>query len=217
MVGFVSADGSPALVYLALPADDSPALIAANTPPGGTALELGSGPGRITRVLVALGLRVTAVDDSAEMLAHVTGARTVCADLFALDLDQGFDTVVAASHLINHPDPARRAALLAVCARHVRADHGAVLVQRHPPGWLRTAEPSRSRHGLVELSFEPLRRTGPVLSASMTYRLGEVEWIQRFDAFDLDDDQLADEADAAGLSVDRHLTDDGRWLLLRSR
>jgi hypothetical protein len=50
----------------------------------------------------------------------------------------------------------------------------------------------------------------------MTYRLGDAVWVQRFDAADLDDGQLADEAGAAGLSIARHLTDDGSWPLLRS-
>ena len=54
---------------------------------GGSILELGCGPGRITRFLIALGHEVTAVDDSPAMLEHVTGARTVSADLYTLELD----------------------------------------------------------------------------------------------------------------------------------
>lgn len=70
----MSVDGSPLAIYLALPAGDDPMIIHNAAPPEASILELGSGPGRLTRVLVALGHEVVAVDDSPEMLAHVTGA-----------------------------------------------------------------------------------------------------------------------------------------------
>lgn len=116
---------------------------------GASILELGCGPGRITRVLVALGHEVTAVDDSPAMLEHVTGAHTVCADLFTLDLGRRFDAVIAASHMIN--DPGRRAELLSVCRRHV-SDDGTVLIERFAPGWLLTAKPTVGRNGPVEIA-----------------------------------------------------------------
>ena len=211
----MSDDGSPLAIYLALPADETPMLVHAHLPAGASILELGCGPGRATRVLVALGHEVTAVDDSAEMLAHVTGARTVCADLFSLRLDRTFGAVLAASHLINHPEQERRRALLDVCARHVRPGDGVVLIERYSPGWLATATATRTRRGPVELEFEPHGRSGSVVSASMTYRLSDRRWTQRFEAADVDDDELDHIARTVGLRLDRPLASDGTWLLLR--
>ncbi len=108
---FVSEDGSPLPVYLALPAGIGPMIVHGAIESGSSILELGSGPGRMTRVIVALGHRVTAVDDSDEMLAHVTGAECVRADAFSVDLGCSFDVVLAASNLVNAPGR-RRAQLL---------------------------------------------------------------------------------------------------------
>jgi SAM-dependent methyltransferase len=213
---FVSSDGSPLAMYLALPAGEEPLVVHRAITPEASILELGSGPGRVTRVLVALGHEVVAVDDSPEMLAHVTGATTVCADVYdaGLDLGRRFDTVLAGSHLVNEPDETRRAALWAVCRRHVD-DDGVVLVQRYPPGWLLHAGAARSAHGPVETSFEPGRLDGAVRSATVTYRLDNRSWAQSFDAIDVGDDLLATDAGAVGLVIDRMVTDDGTWVALR--
>src|SRR5690606_17737251 len=143
---FVSPDGSPLALYLAIPAGDAPTIVHQAVPPASSILELGSGPGRLTRVLVAYGHTVTAVDDSREMLEHVTGARRVCADLHELDLGERFDVVLGASHLINEPKPATRRRLLQVCRRHV-AEDGVVLLERYPPGWCATARGGSRQFG----------------------------------------------------------------------
>jgi SAM-dependent methyltransferase len=92
MMSEVAPDGSPVPVYLALPAGTTPALIDSAIAPRSTILELGSGPGRITRALVAMGHRVIAVDDSPEMLsANHSATETVPADLFTLALGRRFD------------------------------------------------------------------------------------------------------------------------------
>ena len=214
MEEFVSNDGSPVAIYLASPPDDTAVVVHRAAGPGTSVLELGSGPGRATRPLVALGHAVTAVDDAEEMLEHVTGARTVCADVLALDLAERFDVVLAASHLINLPTARERRALLDVCRRHV-ADDGVVLVERFAPGWLLTAGPATARRGPVELAFEPGAVDGTVRSAAMTYRLGGRVWTQHFDASDVDDDTLAAEARAVGLQFDRPLDRAGIWVALR--
>ena len=118
--GIHTQDGCAVELYRRLPADGEAEIVAAVVPTGGTILELGSGPGRVTHALVALGHLVTAVDNSAEMLAHVRGAETVLADIETLDLGRGFDAVLLASTLINFPEARTRAALLATCRRHVR-------------------------------------------------------------------------------------------------
>jgi SAM-dependent methyltransferase len=210
----VTPDGSPVAVYLAQPAGDAPMLIHDAIGAGASILELGCGPGRITRVLIALGHEVTAVDDSPAMLEHVTGAHTVCADLFTLDLGVRFDAVVAASHLIN--DPGRRPQLLTVCRRHL-GDGGAALVERFPPGWLRTAEATVGRNGPVEIAFEPDDRAGRLVSARTTYRLAGREWVQEWTAEDVDDATLEEEAAAADLRLVGTLDEHGRWVRLRTR
>lgn len=209
----VAPDGSPVGIYLAVPAGGTPTLIHDAIPPEASILELGSGPGRITRVLLAYGHPVTAVDDSAEMLAHVTGARTVCADLWTLDLPESFDAVVAGSHLVNAPDDAQAATLLRVCRAHL-APGGTVLVERYPPGFL--AEVSERVGGLapVETHFQRLGVRNGVYTARVTYRLGERTWVQEFETRDVADDELAHLALGAGLEVVRYLDDARAWVQL---
>ena len=54
--------------------------------------------------LVDLGYSVTAVDNSADMLAYVKGAKAVCSDIEILDLNHRYDAVLLMSHMINIPD-----------------------------------------------------------------------------------------------------------------
>ncbi len=211
----VSADGSPIAVYLALPAGDAPMIVHEAIEDGSSILELGSGPGRITRVLVALGHQVTAVDDSAEMLAHVTGATVVCADLFSLALGQRFDVVLATSHLINTPDPHQREALLRVCAEHL-APGGRVIVERYPPGWLLTATATTGRLGPVAVDYRPGDLSNGNRAVSVTYRLVGREWTQCFEATDIDDGQLQELGGSVGLRLVRTLDDAAAWVVLQS-
>jgi SAM-dependent methyltransferase len=200
-------------IYLAVPAGGTPTLIHEAIPRGASILELGSGPGRITRVLIAYGHPVTAVDDSPEMLVHVTGARTMCADISTLQLSERFDAVVAGSHLVNAPDPAAAVALLGVCRAHL-APGGTVLVERYPPGFL--AEVTERAGGLapVQTNFERRGVDGDVYQARVTYRLGEQTWVQDFRTRDVDDDELGRLAEAAGLAVVRYLDEARTWAQL---
>jgi SAM-dependent methyltransferase len=209
----IAPDGSPVSIYLAVPAGDTPTLIHEAIPPEASILELGSGPGRITRVLIAYGHPVTAVDDSPEMLAHVTGARTVCADIAALNLPERFDAVVAGSHLVNAPDPTDAASLLRVCRAHL-APGGTVLLERYPLGFL--AEVTERSGGLapVRTRFERLAVHDGVYTARVTYRLGERTWVQEFRTRDVDDDEMDRLAGAAGLSVEAYLDDARTWARL---
>lgn len=212
----VAPDGSPVAVYLAMPPGKVPGIVDGAVGVGGAILELGSGPGRMTHPLMALGHAVVAVDDSAEMLAHVEGAERVEADIFTLDLGRRFDGVLAASHLINQPTVERRAALLDVCRRHV-ADGGVVLVQRYEPGWASAPESGVGEVGPVEIDVEIHARRGAVFDATVTYTLDGRSWSQPFTAAAVDDDQLADEAAAHGLRLDGWLDDRRTWGLLRPR
>src|SRR6186713_67753 len=99
--GDITPDGCAVDLYLRLPVDDEPDVIAAAAPPPATLLELGCGVGRVTRALTARGYAVTAVDESAAMLDHVTGARTVRSPIEALDLAETFDVVLLGSFLVH--------------------------------------------------------------------------------------------------------------------
>jgi SAM-dependent methyltransferase len=106
-----------------------PEIVHAAVPAGGSILELGAGAGRVTHPLVALGHPVVAVDESAEMLAHIRGAETVQAEIQDLDLGRRFDVVLLASFLVNTDDRDLQRRFLQACSRHLR-DDGCLLVQR---------------------------------------------------------------------------------------
>ncbi len=112
--GPVAPDGSPVGFYLALEHEGEPELIHTALDPDAAALELGAGTGRITHPLLEFGHTVVAVDESPAMLAHITGAETVCARIQDLDLGRRFDGVVLGSHFVNLPDPDERSAILRV-------------------------------------------------------------------------------------------------------
>jgi SAM-dependent methyltransferase len=82
----VAPDGSPVEIYRRLPPGGEAELIHGAVGRHASILELGCGAGRVTHELVRLGHWVTAVDESAEMLAHVRGAEVVETVIEELDL-----------------------------------------------------------------------------------------------------------------------------------
>lgn len=214
MTDAVTSDGSPVAVYLASPPGDTADVARQVVPPPVTVLELGAGAGRETRQLVACGYDVTAVDDSPEMLAHVTGARTVEADLFSLDLHRRFELVVGGSHFVDDADADRRAALLATCARHV-APGGAVLLERYDPEMVADPSSHVGHAGPVAIRFEVLERDPAGTHARLTYELTGRQWTQEFRFVAVTPASLDAEARPHGLEVvDVHGEDD-TWLELR--
>lgn len=211
----VSADGSPVAVYLAAPPDDCAEVVAELAPPPARLLELGCGAGRTTRQLVGLGYAVTAVDDSAAMLAHVTGCEVVEADLFALDLGARFDVVLAASHFVDDADPARRSALLATCARHL-APGGVVLLERYDPEWVAAPASYAGRAGPVAIEFDVLDVAADgVVAARLVYELLGRTWTQQFEFVAATERLVQDEAAAHGLMLIGVHGEDVTWLALR--
>lgn len=212
--GTTTSDGSPVPVYLAAPPGDTALVAMAVVPPPASVLELGCGAGRETRPLVACGYEVTGVDDSPAMLAHVTGARTVEADLFTLDLAERFDLVLGGSHFVDDADPDRRAALYATCARHVAPD-GAVLLERYDPEWVADPVTYGGTAGPVHIAFEVLEREEDWTAARLVYELGERTWTQEFRFAAVTPSSVDEEARPHGLTVVAvHGTDD-TWLELR--
>jgi SAM-dependent methyltransferase len=207
----ITPDGCAVEFYAQMPAMGEPAIVHEAVGPGASILELGCGTGRITGPLVALGHQVVAVDESAQMLTHVHGAETVCARIEELSLDRRFDAVLLASHLINTADEPARGAFLAVCRRHV-ADDGCVVIQQASPEWFSTAtESERTRDGIVFRMRDVSRPAPDLLTATMEYVIDDQRWTQTFTSRNLDHDQMADALGAAGLRLDRYLTEDRAW------
>ena len=84
--------GAPVDLYRLLEAADEPELIDHEIPEGAEILELGSGSGRITHPLLALGRRVVAVDFNPEMLELIEGAETVLSRIE--DLERVIDRLI---------------------------------------------------------------------------------------------------------------------------
>ena len=174
-------------------------------------MELGAGAGRVTHALNERGLRVCAVDESAEMLARVSGAETVRSTIEDLDLGRRFDVVVLGSHLVNVPDDAAARALLRACARHV-APRGHVLIERRSPGWFDEAAEMRVEKDGITYTLSEVSRNGPdLLTATVTYVAGDRCWAQTFTTRRLDDDQLEALVSSAGLALTGFADDARTW------
>ncbi|WP_208300528.1 bifunctional 2-polyprenyl-6-hydroxyphenol methylase/3-demethylubiquinol 3-O-methyltransferase UbiG [Mycobacterium sp. DL592] len=135
-----TADGSLIELYRRMPkaleANDIHALLA----PYSSVLELGSGTGRIADPLAALGHRVTAVDDSDEMLAEIRLAHPVCGRIENLHLAERFDAVVLATNLIHYRGEDLRREVLAAMTRHLKPTGKAIIQWKPPSFW--AARPS---------------------------------------------------------------------------
>ncbi|HET7571343.1 MAG TPA: methyltransferase domain-containing protein [Gaiellaceae bacterium] len=166
-------DGSPVELYALLPELGEGEAVARAVPAGGTVLELGCGTGRITRQLVRLGYRVTAVDESPEMLARVEGAETVCARIEGLDLGRRFDAALLASNLVT-AEPETRRSFLEACRRHADL----VVVEGLPLGWEPREAESRLGEVVVRLRVERLE--GGLVHGAMEYAARGQSWEHRF-------------------------------------
>ena len=202
-------DGSPVGLYAALPPLGEPELIHEAVPAGSEILELGCGAGRITHELIALGHRVTAVDNSAEMLAHVRAAETVLADIESLDLGRTFPVVLLASNFLNAPEDEELDAVLDACTRHVEPG-GQVLLERMPPNW--EPRPGTRTAGGIEMTLRDVEQHGEVISAVMEYRANGERWTHAFRAKLISDDEVDAALARAALERVRWLDERRTWL-----
>ncbi|GGK94605.1 methyltransferase [Sphaerisporangium melleum] len=210
--GTLTPDGCAVELYARLPARGEPELIHDAIPEAATILELGSGAGRITQPLLALGHEVVAVDESAAMLAHVRGAETICSPIETLSLGRQFDVVLLASHLIETPQDDLRRALLTTCRTHVAMD-GQVIIERKPSEWYDSAASAQSTLGEVKMCMRDVRRPErDLLAATIEYTLGDRVWTQSFVSRRIDDDFLTEELAAAKLRLAGFLTPDRAWI-----
>lgn len=212
----VAPDGSPVSLYLKMDGKGEAAFIHAALAPGAAVLELGSGAGRITKHLVDLGHTVTAVDNGVGMLAELAdtpNVETVLCDIEQLDLaPRRWPVVLLASHLIN---TAEGPLLLAAAARHVE-EGGSILLQRHQPGWVDNAEPSRSERPGLTIDMGEVRHLSPgVMSAVLNYEIDGHKSSQAFTAYEVDDERLAELAADCECEVVEALGSLNTWLRLR--
>ncbi|ALV04973.1 class I SAM-dependent methyltransferase [Roseateles depolymerans] len=201
-------------------------------PPGTTVLELGCGTGRLTHRLLEFGCRVTGVDNSADMLRHVSDAvQRVQADIETLQLDQRFDVVLLPSGMINHADSAVRRAFVAAAARHV-APEGRLILKRQPPHWLLSAQVgdvSRSEDGSMEVvsverSPDPNpapgsdpNSEGTQVRMTLRYRIGADTWTHAFSVIALEEAPIARLLQAQGFEPPEPLDAARLWLSARPR
>ncbi|MFE1379683.1 class I SAM-dependent methyltransferase [Streptomyces sp. NPDC058740] len=217
--GPITPDGCAVELYRRLAVGGEPDVIAAALPAGATLLELGSGAGRVTAPLVERGFAVTAVDESAEMLAAVgeraPGAETVHSPIESLELGRRFDAVVLGSFLVHAADHATRQALLETCRRHVKED-GSVLIQREGADY--HVDLPRERHDPAGytvriVSAEPVG--DGVRSVFAEYLFPDARWTQTFLSRPLTREAFEGHLAEAGLAVDAYLTEDGTWVRAR--
>ncbi|MPY50707.1 class I SAM-dependent methyltransferase [Streptomyces sp. K1PN6] len=210
--GAITPDGCAVELYSRLPVGEEPEVIAGVAPAGARILELGSGVGRMTHPLLERGFTVTAVDESAEMLERVRGARTICSPVEKLDLDEKFDVVLLASFLVHSGDDEVRRGLLRTCLRHV-ADDGFVLIQREGEDYHTNVPRERvdpSGFTVRILSSEPAG--DGVNSVHVEYDFPDAVWTQTFRARPLSREQFEEALGEVGLKVDRYVTEDRIWV-----
>ncbi|MBM7173656.1 class I SAM-dependent methyltransferase [Streptomyces sp. G44] len=214
--GAITPDGCAVELYTRLSAGDEPEIVAGAVPPGAHLLELGCGAGRVTRPLLERGFRVTAVDESAEMLERVAaldgGVRTVRSRIEGLDLDEKFPVVLLASFLVHTGDVAVRRGMLRVCRRHV-TDDGCVLIQREGPDYHTDLPRERVDAGGCVIRIVSAEPVGDgVNRVRAEYAFPDAAWTQTFLARPLTRGQFEAALAEAGLKADTYLTDDGSWV-----
>ncbi|MFH9398207.1 class I SAM-dependent methyltransferase [Streptomyces sp. NPDC017638] len=210
--GAITPDGCAVEVYARLPVGDEPDIIAAAVPAGAHILELGSGAGRVTHPLLERGFTVTAVDESAAMLARVRGARTICGPIETLDLGEKFDVVMLASFLVHAGDEEVRRGLLRTCVRHVARD-GCVLVQREGADHHTNVPRERVDPSGFTVRIASVEPAGEgVNSVRAEYVFPDAVWTQTFLSRPLTKEQFESALAEAGLEVDAYLTPDGIWV-----
>lgn len=207
-------DGCSVELYLRTPYCGEVELFQPWIPPGSSVLELGCGVGRITRVLLARGYRVTAVDNSVEMLAHVPSqASKTCADIEALALETTFDAVIFVSCLINNPDAAIRAKQLAKCRDHLKPD-GHLIFERYDPGWLADVQiGALGKIGKIDMQVDAVQRDGPNVYLCLRYHDGREDWLHCFTDSILTDDDVRSCLLSAGFAAPHWI--DSRWGVAR--
>ncbi len=215
--GVITNDGCPVDVYAALSPRHEADLVRALVTPGASVLELGVGTGLLAEPLAASGLRVVGVDDSPEMLSYLERAEPVLAKIEHLELDERFDVVLLASHLVNTADEAERRLFIATAARHCKPG-GHVVAEWHTPTWfdgLVSGRVTRRTVGDFAVSLEVKGLVEGLLTATVAYERRSRRWTQDFQARRLTRADLSAAFDRSGLLLGEALTDDESWVVAR--
>ena len=122
------------------------------------------GAGRVVQALLELGVSIADVEQA------VIDPDGPIEPLGAAESGGTFEVVVLGSHLVNHPDPDRRLAFIALAARRLAAG-GRLFLEHHPIDWAETAEPTRPTPGAT-LGMLDVRRDPPFVSAVSVYDVG---------------------------------------------
>lgn len=211
--GTITADGCAVELYARLPAQGEPELIAALLEPGASILELGCGTGRIADPLAEAGFEVIGVDNSPEMLAHMSHASGVLSPIIGFDAGRRFDAVIAASHLISSADDGFRAGLLETVRRHL-APGGVAVFQWHTPAWhdeLAVGNMASGRMRAVASSLLITNAGTGWTCATAGYELGEDRWVHEFVAPRISESELMSTLAEHGLVFGSWLKDNHSW------
>ena len=208
-----TADGCSVELYRQLPYHGELEPIRASFRAGAKVLELGCGTGRHTKQMLEWGVSVTAVDNSAEMLAEVPPEATkVLGDIQSLALGEEFSLVVLASNLINHPRASVRQAFLRVARRHLSVG-GMVLIERHDPQWLSEARVGKQGVvGGVALFVESAKQENELARVTVRYEIGSQAWRQSFEAAVLHKPEVEAMLTFAGFAGHTWLGSKRRWV-----
>jgi SAM-dependent methyltransferase len=210
--GVQTRDGCSVDLYRLLPYQGEVDLLRDHVSPAATILELGCGTGRLTEALLSLGCRVTAVDNSREMLAHApASARLVLSDIESLNLSETFDVVILPTCLINHADATVRRAFLRAARTHV-GSAGRFILERHDPHWLESATVGQ-RHRIkdVDVTVEALERAHGQIEMTLRYQAAGRSWLHSFTVVAIDEAQLQSLLSEAGFGRLQWLDPKQRW------
>lgn len=206
-------DGSAVEIFRRLPASPDLDLIADLLGPNSSVLDLGAGAGRLADPLAELGHAVTAVDESADMLAHVRHARTVRARIEELRLPDRFDAIVMAGGLLNYLGADLRHGALATAAYHLKPTGTAII------GWLSPQWFDRHQVGHYRMVSGSTVQTMTIHAAGDGRTAGEFtlecdgqRWSQAFEFGYLSVADLMDELDSVGLDLDTPAPESTEWL-----
>ncbi|GAA4533979.1 class I SAM-dependent methyltransferase [Amycolatopsis samaneae] len=206
-------DGCSVELYARLPWADDVGVVAEAAGGPASVLELGCGAGRVTHALLSAGHRVVGVDQSAEMLRHVRGARTVLGTIEELRLGERFEVVLLMSYLLSMAEKPLRARLLATCREHL-ADDGVLLLQWFTPEWFDTVTPREQADERLRISLHSIVRDTPGrVHAVCEYTLDAQVWQQPFTVVRIERAELRAELAAAGLRWREGFAGDRNWVL----
>ena len=87
-----------------------------------------------------------------------------------------------------------------------------MIIQQHSPEWFATAADGEVSTAGMILRLRDVTRPAPhLVSATAEYVVGDRCWTQTFTTVRLDEAELAAALAAAGLRLDRYLTEDHSW------